>query len=121
MLFLERIMLKAGDKITITDGSYAFGIKDGEYIESLRHRNGEQFTVVQVSLTVARRSHVDWEELGHKGTIADILITDNYDGFWFMSSQRAKLISPTHTLSFDGGNTIEISDESFQALKKQFS
>ncbi len=112
-------MLKVGDRIRMFDGSYAFGIKNGRY--SLLHfpEIKQIFTVVEINLLTARRSEVEREELGHPVTVADILITDSMEGFWFVPSRFAKRIPPKNTITIDG-NSVEISDESFEALRKQF-
>ena len=111
-------MLKIGDKIRMNDRSYAFGVKDGKYSEFPRHKDKGPFTVVEVDLLVARKSSVREEELGHPATVSDILLTDDNGGFWFVPSNYTELIIPKHTIIIDG-NPIEISDESFEALKKQ--
>ncbi|KKL93305.1 hypothetical protein LCGC14_1876040 [marine sediment metagenome] len=112
-------MLKIGDKIEITDGSYLFGVKNGKYSMHPRFRNKELFTVVEINLSTARKSLVDYEKFGHPDTIASILITDNEGGFWFTPRRFIVQTTPKHTIIIDG-NPIKISDNSFEALRKQF-
>ena len=110
-------MLKAGDKIRMTDVSYSFGVKDGEYNQLLQSERKRLFTVVKTNLLVARKSAVNFEKLGKPSTIADTLITDNNCGFWFVQSKGIKQIPPEHTIIIDG-KAVNISDEAYQSLKK---
>ncbi len=111
-------MLKVGDKIKMFDGSYAFGIKDGKFDELWHCSEKGPFTVIAVGLrtTVNANQRMSDNSLA----IADILITDNNSGFWFVPSRFARHI-PTHTVTFDNGEAITISDESYEALKNQLS
>lgn len=110
-------MLKIGDKVEITDWSYAFGVKDGVYSTLPRKSRGKRFTVLQTNLKATGDPHQLMSN-GVRAT-ADILVTDNDGGFWFTTSWLAKKIN--HTITFDNGFTIEISDESYNALKNQLS
>lgn len=109
-------MLKIGDKIRIFDTSYSFGIREGEYSEPMYSLKKEILTVIATGLFVARKPLSG--KFGDKCTIADILVTDNNGNYWFIQSERVKRISPEHTITIDD-KEITISDESFQALKKQ--
>ena len=112
-------MLKVGDKIRMLDGSYAFGIKDGGYAVLTCCQQRGLFTVIRTGLSVIGDASKP-NPTGQFSRTANILITDNDGGFWFVLSKFAKRIS-THTITFDDGKTIIISDESFEALKEQFS
>lgn len=111
------LKLKVGDKVRITDWPYAFGIKNGGYDTHCRSVAGELLTVVQIGLAVMERNG-QYMSNSHLAT-ADLLVTDDKGGFWFTTSYLTKRIS--HTVTFDGGEVIEISDESFEALKWTFS
>ena len=114
--FIGRMkMLKAGDKIRMTDGSWAFGVKDGEYVELEYCQSKGPFTVVKTGLQVL--GNTNNHTSGQFNATADIFITDNDGGFWFVPSRFAKRM-PTHTITFDNGSAIVISDESFEALRK---
>ncbi len=112
-------MLKVGDKIEMFDGSYAFGVKNGRYDTLSCCQSKRPFTVIRVNLSTlsyTQRPNVP----GQFDRTADILITDSNNGYWFVPSRFARLIS-THTVTFDNGKAIAISDESYEALKNQLS
>ena len=112
-------MLKVEDKIEMFDGSYAFGVKNGRYDTLSCCQSKGPFTVIRVNLNTlgyTQRPNV----LGQFDRTADILITDNNGGFWFVPSRFAQCV-PTHTVTFDNGEAITISDESYEALKNQLS
>ena len=108
---------KVGDKIEMFDGSYAFGIKDGMYDVLSYCQSKGPFTIIRVNLSTLGFT-VRPNKSGRFDRTADILITDNNGGFWFVPSRFARLISPMHTITI-AGKDIEISDESYRNLKKQ--
>lgn len=110
-------MLKIGDRVKISDWSYAFGIRNGKFDTHNYGQGRTILTVIQIDLRVAENGN----QLMSNGqpAIADILVTDSEGGFWFVTSYLTSCIS--HTVIFDGGKAIEISDESYQALKNQLS
>lgn len=109
-------MLKVGDKIKMLAGAYAFGVKNGKYDNLDYCSQKGPFTVVKAGLKITIDIKVCMSN--KQPAIADILITDNNGGFWFVPSQFAHRI-PTHTIRFDDGTAIEISDASYEALKRQ--
>lgn len=110
-------MLKIGDKVKVADWSYAFGVKDGKYDEHCYGQGETVLIVVQTGLRVTQNAKQLMSN--HQPAIADIFITDGEGNFWFVTSYLTKRIS--HTVVFDGGEVIEISDESYNALKNQLS
>lgn len=113
------LKLKVGDRVEITDWSYAFGIKDGKFNEHFYSHpaGGKPLIVVKVDLKVT--GNANQRMSSGKLVITDLLITDNDGNFWFVTSFLTERIS--HTVTFDGGEVIEISDESFEALKRTLS
>ncbi len=109
-------MLKVGDKIVVFDGSYAFGVKNGKYDELPYCQSKGPFTVVKTDLKTL--GYTGYATTGQYNATADILITDNNGGFWFVPSRFARCV-PTHMVTFDNGETIMISDESYEALYNQ--
>ena len=110
-------MLKVGDKVKINDWSYVFGVKNGKYNTRYQPATGELFTVIQINLTVTE--NVNQRMSNGQLAIADLLITDDEEGYWFVTSYLTEHVA--HTVAFDGGSTIEISDELFEALKREFN
>ena len=111
-------MLKVGDEIEMFDGSYAFGVKNGKFDGLYYCTTKGPFIVVAVGLKTT--VNVEQRMCDNSLAIADILITDNNNGYWFVPSQFARRV-PTHTVTFDNGKAITISDESYEALKNQLS
>ncbi len=111
-------MLKVGDEIEMLDRSYAFGVKDGKYNGLPYCQSKGPFTVVKTGLKTL--GYTGDATTGQYNATADILITDNNGGFWFVPSRFARRVS-MHTVTFDNGEAITISDESYEALKNQLS
>ena len=99
------------------DGSYAFGVKNGRYDELNCCQSKGPFTVVKTGLKAL--GYTGDATTGEYNATADILITDNDNGFWFVPSRFTKRIAPKHVIYIDG-NSVEINNESFKALRKQF-
>jgi len=115
---------KKGDKVDIRDGSWIFGIQDGEYKEHCNNRDGsrENLTVIETDLSVARLEGIfgDKNDLsGEFSAVNDLLVTDNKGSFWFTQSRFCKPAEPTHTLVIEGVGTITLSHKQYLALKKQ--
>jgi len=111
-------MLKVGDTVEMFDGSYAFGVKNGGYDTLWRCSERGPFTVIVVGLKTtinAKQRMCD-----RSPATANILIGDNDGGFWFVPSRFARKLNK-HTITFDNGDAIEISDESYRALRNQLS
>ncbi len=112
-------MFKIGDRIKMFDGSYVFGVKNGKYDVLPVCRQKGPFTVIQVNLSVMARADRPNQPNKNLDKIADILITDNDDGFWFTPSCFAQHVM--HTIAFDGEETVKISHKSYEALKQVLS
>jgi len=95
---------KVGDKVKLQDMAWSFGVQNGEYRNVARHF--DTATVIRTGLRVLRSS--DDEE-------CDLLVEET-GNFWFMHSGSLK--PSTHTVQFDGGEKVTISDESYKSLKK---
>lgn len=111
-------MLKVGDKIELLDGSYALGVKNGGFDRLWYCQQKGSFTVIKTGLKTL--GNTNNHTSGQFNATADILITDNDGGFWFVLSKLAKRIPP-HTITFDKGIAFAISDESYEALKQQLA
>lgn len=125
MKFIERLLrnrkmarkLRVGDKVKCCDGSYSFGIKQGKWNWNISNTSGdrENLRVVKLGLVVgSRRDILDFDEC------CDMLVTDGHGNFWFVQSCLCRLIPETHTITIDGKD-IELSDESYQNLKRQLT
>lgn len=100
--------LKVGDVVVITDQSWSFGIKNGDYTTYLRGQNGiKRFVVKRTGLSVR-----------HRNESCDVLLSDGDGVYWFAPDKFVKLVEPVHTITIDGKD-IELSDESYRNLKKQ--
>ena len=107
--------LKVGDRVDMHDGSFVFGICDGEYSTYCSSFNSDRdgLTVVKTGLrTIENVKYVD-NKVSH---ICDILVKNNHGNYWFVASSQCRL--SCHTIEIDG-KTIELSGASFEALKKQ--
>ena len=109
--------LRVGDRINCRDGSYCFGIKDGEYCSHISNINSDRDNLKIVSVGIAAKEKYIFQG-NDTGQYCDILATDGHGDFWFLQSNTCKLIPQMHTIKLDG-KEIEISDESFENLKKQ--
>ena len=109
-------MLKVGDKIEMFDGSYAFGVKNGRFDELYHCTKKGPFIVVAVDLktTVNVKQRMSNNNLA----IADILITDNNGGFWFVPSKFARRV--VHKITLDGSPDIKINEEMYEFLKANY-
>lgn len=113
-------MLKVGDTVKIFDGSYAFGVKDGDYDRLNSCSQKGPFTVIAVNLKTTIDADLRMSyTYNHQPAIADILIGDNDGGFWFVPSCMTEPVQ--HTITFDNGKAIKISKKSYNALKNQLS
>ena len=114
---------KKGDKVNIHDGSYCFGIQNGEYSGNCNHQDGSRknLTVVKTNLRVVCLGSTSWpnELSGRFTAVDDLLVTNNNGSFWFTQSRFCNLIEPTHHIVIDG-HGIVLSHKSFLALKEQF-
>ncbi|HDY88364.1 MAG TPA: hypothetical protein ENH82_09675 [bacterium] len=109
--------LKTGDKIDITDGSYVFGICNGQYSEHCNHQNGDREGLTVIAVDLHAMADCREPTSGEFSNVCDILATDNEGNYWFIRSDFVQLCN--HTITIDG-KKIEISGKSYEALKKQF-
>ena len=110
-------MLKVGDKIRITDGSYTYGVKHGKF-DTYHGLQKKPLIVIETNLQTIISDGM--KTCNKTPAIADILVTDNAGNFWFTPSRFTKRVF-IHTVTFDNGAAITISDESYEALKSQLS
>ena len=104
--------LRVGDRVNVVDGSYAFGIKNGKYYGNISNNNRERYNLVVVNVGLDVDTYCEETKL-------DLLVTDGHGNFWFVLSNGCKLIPQMHKISI-GDKEFEISDESYEAFKKQF-
>lgn len=114
---------KKGDKVDIRDGSYTFGIKNGEYISHCSGFDGSRnnLMVVEIGLSVLKLNDYKWnEQNGFSGisVVNDLLVTDNNGSFWFTQSRFCDPTEPNHTIVIDD-KTVILSHKSFLALREQ--
>lgn len=109
---------KKGDKVNIRDGSYIFGIQNGEYSEycNNRDKSRKNLTVIRIGLTVLCK--LDRDMTGTFSVVNDMLVTDNYGDYWFTQSRFCNPAESNHTIIIDG-KSITLSHKSFLALKEQ--
>ena len=112
--------LKVNDIVNMEDGSYCFGIREGEFVTdcsngySRRPDERQKLRVVTVGINeVAVKSGIRDKQYDE---IPDILVTNDKGDFWFTQSCFVKLVS--HSIEIDG-KRIELSEQSFENLKKQ--
>ena len=116
--------LQVGDRVDMHDCSYCFGVQNGEYTTWCDNRNGDRegLTVVKTRLSVLgeTNSHTI-SKIGRAfDEVCDILVTNNDGGYWFTQSRFVNLCEPEHTVSFDGGDIVTISDQSYRELREHF-
>ena len=106
--------LRVGDKVCCGDGSYSFGIRQGKYVDGISNTSGdrENLTVAALDLDITKG--------GLYPHPCDTLVTDGHGNFWFVLSECCLLLPEKHTITVDGKN-IEISDESYENLKRQLT
>ncbi len=113
---------KEGDKVNIRDGSYVFGIQDGEYKNHCSNFGGSRnnLTVVKTGLYVVKLKNYEHSEQNHLSgefsAVSDLLVTDNKGSFWFTQSRFCK--PAEHHIVIDG-KSITLSHKSFLALREQ--
>lgn len=109
---------KVGDKVNVYDGSYSFGVYDGEYCGSIPHPNcRDNLTIVKTGLSVMERA--EGKRHGEYREVCDLLVTDSSDGFWFIRSDFCRLIDKKIELRYycDGQDvTDSISEETKRNL-----
>ncbi len=114
--------LQVGDKVNMYDGSYCFGIQHGRFTTWCSHANGERegLLVADTDLEVlGEADDLTASKIGGEfNEVCDILVTNNNGGYWFTQSRLVRLCELEHTVSFDGGDVVTISDQSYQALRK---
>lgn len=114
--------LKIGDRIYVNDGSYSFGIKNGQYSRLIGDRNNvprQQYIIIKTGLRAMR--DINKINSGEYTTVCDILITDGDGDFFFTQEKFVKLVEFEHIVVFNGDEPITISHKSYQELKKHFS
>ena len=108
--------LKVGDRVRCCDGSYIFGIRSGAFSTFISNVNGDRddLRVIAVGLRIDNQNEPGWRKM------LDVLVTDDAGNYWFMPSEFCKLLPKMHTITIDNKD-IEISDESFESLKRQLT
>ena len=84
--------MKIGDKINVRDGSYGFGIRNGEVIQYLNNMDDSRknLTIVKTGLYVM--SDADEPRHGAYSRVNDLLVTDGNGNFWFTQSRLCELV-----------------------------
>ena len=111
--------MKIGDKVNITDGSYGFGIWDGELISYLPNRNDDRdnLTVVRTGLCAMREAN--GTRHGEFTQVNDVLVTDGNGNFWFTQTRFCELVNKEIEVYYfcDGIDvTHKLSDETKRNL-----
>ena len=126
MTFGENKMnkFKKGDKVNITDGSYCFGIKNGEYSNYCNCFDGSRknLTVIETGLCVAKTKGIleGTNDLsGEFSAVNDLLVTDNRGSFWFTQSRFCQPVETSHRVVLDGFGTITLTHKQYLSLKEQ--
>ena len=85
--------IKVGDKVTIRDVSWSFGIYKGHYSDEIpdKYEDDEiSMTVMAVGLEAIRDLSLD--QGGEYSAVNDLLVTDGDDNYWFTQSQFVRKI-----------------------------
>ncbi len=104
---------KAGDKINVIDGSWAFGIKDSKYTDYVAFKYREGLTVIQSELCVCR------PESGYDVENCDLLVTDGGRNYFFVQSDLCESVDKKIEIRYfcDGKDvTDNISEETKRNL-----
>lgn len=110
--------LKVGDVVNMRDGSWSFGIKNGNYSSycpSNKVGDRKNLRIVETGLDTMK--HSGDNRSGEYCAICDILVTNDNGGFWFTQSRFLTLVNKKHIIVIDG-KEVEIDDKTFQAIKK---
>ena len=102
---------KIGDKVTMTDHSYNFGVNNGQWNTDCP--TGRNLSVIKTDLS-AKRSNSSFDDY------CDLLVTDGDGGFWFVLSGLCKLVDKKIEVRYfcdDKDVTDKISDETKENLK----
>ena len=107
-------MIKPGDKVNVTDGSYGFGIMGGEFTDEPLHgmknqREGLNCTIVETGLSILMHDKLSED-------VVDTLVTNEAGDYFFYQSEYCELAD---RVIFIDGKRIPISAKSFNELKKQ--
>ncbi len=108
-------MFNVRDQIEVYDGSWSFGIVDGKISSLTFTKDKAPYTVVNTGLNVMR--HSEGTRKGIFEEKCDLLVKDKEGNFWFVQSRLSEKYVETHPIIIDG-KTINISEESYQSLKK---
>lgn len=106
----EKKKLRVGDRVEFRDNSYAFGVHNGKGVMHIDLVHESPLKVATIDLRVTRNGESEYG-------MCDIMVKGQ-NGFYFAKSAYARLIPPMHTITIDDKD-IEISDESFENLKRQ--
>jgi hypothetical protein len=83
--------MNVGDKVNINDGSWGFGVRDGQYCHSTScGNNRKNLTVVAVGL-YAMKDNTD-NRHGEFSAVNDIAVTDGHGSVWFTQSRFCELV-----------------------------
>ncbi len=111
--------LRVGDRVRCVDGSWSFGISNGRW-DRLGMCNSNKacndLLVLATGLNVKRAD----PSLPDGDSFCDIMVTDGLGNYWFLLERLCRLLPEMHTITIDGKD-IEISDESFENLKRQLT
>lgn len=114
----EENSMKIGDKVTMRDGSYSFGIQDGQY-GSIHGIDERVLAIVQTGLHVMRDYR--GRTSGTFNTICDLLITDGEGNFFFAQSRSVEPVAKKIEVRYycEGDDvTNRISDETKRNLRR---
>ena len=127
MTFGENKMnkFKKGDKVNITNGSYCFGIRNGEYNNycSLSDGSRRNLTVIETGLSVAKTKGVlgPNDLSGEYSAVNDLLVTDNKGSFWFTQSRFCQPVETSHRVVLDGYGALTLTHKQYLSLKEQLA
>jgi hypothetical protein len=109
--------IRKGDRINVTDGSWVFGVCDGEYQNGISNggNNRDHLLVVSDGLQVSNNGTGD----GMKDDPCQVLATNGNGDFWFVPEKHCRLVDK-HRITIDGKD-IDLSEESFNELKRQLT
>lgn len=112
--------MKKGDKVNVKDGSYGFGIQNGQYCTWLNNQDNSRknLTVVETGLSVMKQAgKISYGEFRQQN---DLLVTDEQGNFWFAQSRFCELVNKEIEVRYfcDGADiTDSVSDETKRNLK----
>ena len=119
-------MFKKGDKVTVHDCSYSFGINKEKYPYGLSTEWGNVLQVVETNLAVADIKYRSPPQLDLNDDyciVCDTLVTNGKGGFWFTQSRFLKSVGPKIeiTVKVNGKESrlSEISEETLLRIRSK--